>query len=157
MRRVEFVDTSILLNVLDVPGKNQNRAQVLKDLASRTMSGVQFVLPATTIIETGNHVSQLPRGDDRRRCGAALVLVLRQIIDGEAPWVLHEAAWDGDLLTTLCDGPPRHGDLVDLLTAQAMGTGDMAILAERNRYAARVSHVEVGVWTLDQRFAAYIS
>jgi len=149
------VDTSILLNVLNVPGKNQDRETIVVELQARIDSGIHFILPATTIIETGNHISQLPRGDDRRRCGTGLDVLLREVIGGEAPWVLHEAAWDRGLLRTLCDGLQGQGNLVELLTSQTMGTGDLAILAECERYADRVSHLEVGVWTLDRSLAAY--
>ena len=50
-RRVEFVDTSVLCNLLDVPGKNQDRKNVLRALEERR--ACDLILPVTAVIETG--------------------------------------------------------------------------------------------------------
>src|SRR6266508_6688173 len=45
MRRVEFVDTSILVEFLNVPGRSQHRKQVLAEFKRKRASGTHFVLP----------------------------------------------------------------------------------------------------------------
>jgi hypothetical protein len=62
MREVEFVDTSVLLNILDVPGKNQDRQHVVEELREKTARGVQLIIPVSAVIETGNHITNLPDG-----------------------------------------------------------------------------------------------
>lgn len=63
---------------------------------------------------------------------------------------------DERMLTKLCDGTAETGGFVDLAGAGILGTGDLAILAERELYQQRTSGVEVGVWTYDARLAAYV-
>src|SRR5437868_8227625 len=102
-RRVEFVDTSILCNLLDVPGKNQNYAAVVQELTERNRD-CDLILPVTTIIETGNHIAQLADGRLRRIYADKLSELLRLVIEGRAPWVLHKVEWGADFLRILLDG-----------------------------------------------------
>ncbi|MEJ7797789.1 MAG: hypothetical protein WKF42_04750 [Solirubrobacteraceae bacterium] len=41
------------------------------------------------------------------------------------------------------------------MAAQGIGAGDVSILAEAEAYAARVTHVEVRIWTLERLLTAY--
>lgn len=64
---VRFIDTSILLNILDVPDRNQNKDEVVKEF--KTLIGSQtetLILPLATIIETGNHIAHIGSGNVRR-------------------------------------------------------------------------------------------
>lgn len=66
---VWFIDTSILLHVLRIyplskPGKT--RETVNRDFIDRLRSNDAFILPITSVIETGNHICQLSDGRRRR-------------------------------------------------------------------------------------------
>ena len=52
---VNFVDTSILLNLLGVPGRSDEQKSVMQQYKQK--SGEVFVLPIATLVETGNHIS----------------------------------------------------------------------------------------------------
>lgn len=91
-RRVEFVDTTILCNLLDVPGKNQSRAEIVQELA-HDKRGCDLILPVTAVIETGNHIAQLSDGRLRRQYAEKLSQLLELVINGRAPWVLHTLTW----------------------------------------------------------------
>ncbi|MFF4990475.1 hypothetical protein ACFY19_25065 [Streptosporangium saharense] len=82
--RVEFVDTSVLCNILDVPGKNQDRASVMRQLREEKRE-CDLILPVTTVIETGNHIAQLSDGRVRRDRADKLHRLLSLVIAGEAP------------------------------------------------------------------------
>ncbi|MFD3413750.1 hypothetical protein [Streptomyces cyaneofuscatus] len=74
---MEFVDTSILCNLLEVPGKSQHRKQVIDELKSkRERRDTDLLLPVTAIIETGNHLAQVSDGRARRSCAERLSGVL---------------------------------------------------------------------------------
>lgn len=153
-RAVVFIDTSVLVEVLGVPGKSQRSAQIRQELSDRHAAGEQLVLPAAAIVETGNHIAQLPNGDDRRRYASSLARILEQAVAKEAPWVLHGASWDEPLVRAICDGPggcPALGDMA----SQRIGAGDVSILAEADAYRSRVTHVRVTVWTLEAALASY--
>lgn len=155
MAEVRFVDTSVLCDLLKVPGKCQRHGEVRQELADLKERGIQLVLPVATIIETGNHIAQAGDGHGRRASATAFVRLLRLTAEGAAPWVLHSVAWDGRMLDLLCDGPGRIGAFVEMAGRGLLGAGDLAILAECELYAARTAGVRVGVWTHDERLAAY--
>jgi hypothetical protein len=156
---VVFIDTSVLCNLLRIPGKAQHQTEVHSDYQSRRDNGDTFVLPMATVIETGNHIEQLgdSLGTERRRCAQSLTEILRSVARGTEPWVLLETSWNQSLLEQFCDGnasqttPP----FVEVATQGALGGGDLAILVERDRYAQRVMGQNVVVWTYDDELAAW--
>jgi hypothetical protein len=154
MADVRFVDTSVLCDLLKVPGKCQKHEEVLAELEALVKSGVQLVLPIGSVIETGNHIAQAA-GSGRRASAEAFVKVLRLTANGGAPWVLHSVAWDGRMLELICDGPEQVGAFVDIAGNGTMGAGDVAILAECALFSARTAGVDVKVWTHDVNLAAY--
>lgn len=155
MREVRFVDTSVLCDLLDVPGKNQRRDAVQAELRELLAAGVQLVLPIAAIIETGNHIAQLGDGAARRRCAERFVALLKATAAGRLPWVLHAVAWNDTMLHMLSDGTPLTGPFVELAAAGMLGTGDLSILVERDMYAGRTVGTHVRLWTHDRRLAAY--
>jgi hypothetical protein len=145
---VDFLDTSVFVEILDVPYMNDHRADVLAEMEARLKARVRFVLPTATVVETGNHVFQIKDGAVRRTCAAAFMSMLRKTALREAPWVLHERTWDGAFLSALCDGGTTGMDMAEHAVRQQLGTGDLSIVAERDLYASR-AQAEVRIWTLE--------
>lgn len=155
MPSVVFIDTSVLLNLLDVPDRNAERDAVLAEYPQRQEQG-QFILPITTVIETGNHIGNVEPGAPRRTCAERFADMLRMVIQGTAPFAMHEMGWDDEFLRHLVAGGRTETPLVDLLVAQVIGCGDLTILLERDRYLARVAKgTSARIWTLDHGLAAY--
>jgi hypothetical protein len=155
MTRVLFIDTSVLCEIVAVPGKSQRPDEVARVLEEYETAGIQLVLPIATVIETGNHIAQAVDGQARRSCAERFCNLLRATATGRAPWVLHSVSWDERMIRLLCDGLPTTGSFVDLAGAGVLGTGDLSILAESELFAARTAHLEVGVWTHDEKLSAY--
>lgn len=155
MRRVvTFVDTSVLVEVLRVPGKHQRATETIAELRTRTDAGESMILPAAAIIETGNHIAQLADGGERRSTAERFSKVLQATIDGVTPWTLNGASWDGELLKSICEGARGCPPLPDM-ASQGIGAGDVSILAEAAAYAERVAHVDVCIWTLEHALSAW--
>ncbi|MEV0034427.1 hypothetical protein [Streptomyces sp. NPDC050804] len=155
-RGVEFVDTSILCNLLEVPGKSQDREKVIAELKrKREVRETDLLLPVTAVIETGNHIAQLSDGHFRRLCAERLAGVLITVIEGTAPWALNEIEWNGAHLRALVDGGSTGATLVEH-ACNRLGCGDLNILVERDRYLARTSGVTATIWTLDELLASYV-
>lgn len=153
MHHVEFVDTSVLLNLCAVPGKCQQRAEVDRDFTQKKDAGVILILPITAVIETGNHIEQSATG--RRKCATALERILASVEADDAPWTLNQVAWDADFLKRLRQGLGTGATLLDLLGNQQIGTGDLSILVERDLYRDRVRVASVGIWTYDETLRSY--
>lgn len=150
---VWFVDTSVLLEILEVPGKSQQPDAVRALRREREAAGDFFVLPIATVVETGNHIAQ---ARDRRGAGK-LVAILQLARTGQAPFLLHQVEWDDAFVEHLCDGDGIGEPWIDLATAGRFGTGDVSILVERDRFveASAFHRDHVRIWTLENEMAAY--
>lgn len=56
MSAVVIVDSSVLLNILNVPGRNQHWEEVLDRLGERIEAGDHLFIPMAAIVEVGNHI-----------------------------------------------------------------------------------------------------
>lgn len=154
MSRVAFVDTSVLCDLLQVPGKSQHAEQAKDELAQRTGRGERFILPVSTIVETGNHVEQ---ATNNRSAADAFANLVRAAIEGRGPFQANTVTWDAAFLDRLLAGAATGVDFVDLASTHQLGSGDVAILVERDMFVAATaySHQDVEIWTNDTRLAAY--
>jgi len=156
MGEAVFIDTSVFLNLLDVPHRNADRTEVAGTFKKDQQSGATFVLPVSTIIETGNHIAQVQgRGNTRRGCAQRFVGALKAAVQAQPPWVLTGHAWDDDMVDLIVHGAGQRPEAL-LLLCQGVGTGDVGILAEVDAYRRRIpSATPVRIWTLDAGLAAY--
>ncbi|MFZ7088910.1 hypothetical protein [Curtobacterium sp. RRHDQ10] len=152
MGTISFIDTTILCNLVPVPGYDQHRDQVIEEMSIRLDHGEEFILPITSVIETGNHIAQLGSGGARRQAAMKLNDLLRLICAGQAPWVLHDVAWNDSFLQKLLDGADTETSYVDHAVA-GVGAGDLCILTERQTYSERTRR-PAGIWTLDGGLSA---
>lgn len=159
MTGVVFLDTSVLLCVLDIPGKNQGREAVVSEFTDlATTPGNTLILPAAAVIETGNHIAQLADGGMRRQRMEALSKILDQSAKAQAPWVVGNANWDSEFIQILIDGSADGSipNLVELATRK-VGVGDASILHEARTFRSATdtpSGQSIRIWTLDDGLRA---
>jgi hypothetical protein len=151
---VWFVDTSVLMNVLDVPGYAQDRGHVLSVQQDRREQGDTFILPVAAVVESGNHITRLKNGHDRRQAADRFSKLLMLVATGQAPWRLYSSAWDGGFLGRLAAGGMTGSSLVEH-AVRGLGCGDLSILVEREMYRERTGISDVRVWTLDALLDSY--
>jgi hypothetical protein len=152
MSEIVFVDTTVLLNLLRVPGNFTDDVAEAdeRELARIVDAGGQLVLPVTTVIETGNAVAQV--SGDRHRCIERYLAVLRGAVSPNPPWIAAGFTNVSLIVRLLEDEPNR---LEDLMTA-GVGAGDAAILAEIRELRGRVpSATPIRIWTHDVGLSAY--
>lgn len=148
MTAVTFIDTSVLCELLQVPGKSDpsQYGDLLAEMDRRAASGERFVIPVIALIETGNHIAQC--AGVRFRLAGKLTALIRAGIDGEAPWLVLESCLGRDLLHQLCTADST-GQMLEQLAARKIGSGDVALLVERDQFLARSAAGSAAVWTLD--------
>jgi len=152
---VVFVDTSVLLNLLDVPHANSNRQEAQRDYKAKASRG-GLILPLAAIVETGENVFRIADGAARRRCAQAYEEMLRLVVHDAAPFRLHEFGWDRSFLGRLLSGASTQTTLFQHLCGTAIGCGDLTILTEREVYLARTAKgTTASIWTYDDKLAAY--
>lgn len=83
-----IVDTSILDELLSIPGWASHHDEVLTAYARRQQKREAFLLPIAVLIETGNHVAQVPDGARRRKAAELFQQFARSVLDGQTPFTL---------------------------------------------------------------------
>lgn len=155
-RRAIFIDTSVLDNLLEIPQKSQDSERAQEDfLEFQQDSSVQFVLPATAVIETGNHIAQIKSGKVRRSVAEKFGDMLKMVCDSHAPWVLHDFEWGEDFLRDFLAGDGTGVVWAELAQAR-VGGGDLSILVEAATYEDRLK-IRSLIWTYDAGLRSYAS
>ncbi len=149
MTTITLIDTSVLNELLEVPGKCQQAEVVQAEFKARHLAGERFILPMTAIIETGNQIAQVKQGD-RRAAAERFVAFVERARAEEPPWTVAEVTWGAELLGHLCAGDSTGMSFVDLAGNGLLGGGDTAILVERDLLRRRSSSATVLVWTLEK-------
>lgn len=143
-----LVDTSVFLNVLNLPGYNQNRERVLKELGSFAPPAANHLfLPLATVIETGNHVIRLADGRNRRRFAATFVAEVKAALSGKAPWQLTAFPAAQDIGGWLDKFPD--------LAMRGVSFGDLSIIQDWHKQCGLHPRQRVLIWSLDGHLEGY--
>ena len=140
MGAIVLVDTSVLLNILDVPSRNQARTNVLADLGAAIDAGDHLFIPMAVVFEVGNHIAQIKIGD-RHAAATRFVTEVRKALRNEVPWKPIHMPNNEELLAWLDAFPPA--------AAKQMGMADLAIQEEWKALCKKSPMSRVRVWALD--------
>lgn len=142
MSEIVLVDTSVLMNALDVRGFNQRRTEVLEEFESLIEEGAHLFLPMAAVLEAGNHIAQLANGRIRRSTAELFAERIRQALDGEAPWRPMQFPESATMATWLDEFPDA--------AMNGLGIGDLSIRKDWEALCERYPLSRVRVWTLDR-------
>lgn len=155
MSLVVFVDTSVLVNILRVPYLDQDRDSILEEFKQRREERQRFLLPITTVIETGNHIAQVKDGHGRAEAAERFKNLLELVRDGRAPFLLNDVDWNSTFLDVFLRGADTGSDYVQH-ARNKVGAGDLCILIERQQFLAKdTGSIQAEIWTLDRELGAY--
>lgn len=159
-KKVLIVDTCLACVWMQVPemevaGSDDDRwdyARVNKKIESEVAAGALLVLPLASIIETGNHITQI-KNTDRMPFVSVFAEKIRRSIDGDSPWVAyskHKTLWEDEHLKKVIDRweamNKEHGK---------HSLGDVSILGVATVY--RSMGYDVEILTADKLLKAYES
>lgn len=85
MGAICLIDTSIFLEILNVPKKANQSESIFQELEEKIKAGESLFLPMATILETGNHIAQNGDGNQRRTCAEKFVNQVTQALEGKSP------------------------------------------------------------------------
>jgi hypothetical protein len=142
-----LVDTSIFCNLLEVPGRCQDKQAVLAALEQKIHDRWSLLLPLSAILETGNHIAHCANGAKRRSAAERFVRQVRMAMEGDAPWVVTPIPDNRDWLTWLDDFPDS--------AMREVSIADLTIIKEYERQCALNPARRVMVWSLDDDLNAY--
>jgi len=144
---IRFIDTSVLLNILNVPGRNQNHIEVMLDFREliKARDVNTLILPLATIIETA-HISN---GDERRKRATIFAQYLEKTAKGEAPWEYYCKELDKEDLSIMAKEFPN-------CASMETGIGDMSIIRAYEKYKDNTPAIgNIMIWSLDGHLKGY--
>ncbi|HBO4843316.1 TPA: hypothetical protein NI961_002022 [Pseudomonas aeruginosa] len=156
MSDIVLLDTSVYLNVLDVPGRNQQREEVFNHFELRAKSGDHFLLPMATIWETGNHISRLSTGVQRRKHALLLAENVEAALNGDVPFrttYFPDSSVFAQWLNAFPDFAQRNKSPEK--KNEGISLSDLSIIKEWEQTCDRHAMSRVLIWSLDQDLAAY--
>lgn len=147
---VRFIDTSVMMNLLEVPGRCAD-SQMIKDEFRQIIDNKEvLILPIATIIETGNHIAHISNGNSRRTIASKFGEFLRKTAEGEAQWKLYGIELDKEGLVYLADH-------IEENAMQQVGVGDMSIIHEYEQYKSNTPGIgRIMIWSTDRHLQGYI-
>ena len=156
MSAIVLLDTSVYLNVLDVPGFNQDRGAVLSAFQAAIQAGDYVRLPLATVWETGNHIADLGDGQTRRRHGKKLLEDVTKAFQGYAPYRATHfperdefLRWLGDFPDAVMRSKSSHK------LREGVSLADLSIIKEWERNCDLHPLSRVRIWSLDADLAGY--
>lgn len=150
MREICIIDTSIFCDLLEVPHKKQNPIQAKDEFEIRIQQQTDFLLPITTIYETGNHIAQIKikhSGDLRWKLAKRFVAFVQGALAGEAPWKITPLADKDKMGSWLSEFPEK--------AKAQMGFGDLAIVKIWQEQCQLNQGRRVYIWSYDKHLMAY--
>lgn len=147
MRQVVLIDTTIFLNILDVPGFNQKVGEVLAELERHVRQSASLLLPFASIIETGNHIAHVADGNLRREYAQKFVEQVTAALKGDAPWQASSLPDAAQLIGWLTEFPDA--------AMRGISVADLTIIKEWEATRERHPRLRVTIWTLDKHLMSY--
>lgn len=155
MSSICVIDTSIFLNLLNVPNRNQQQKSVLQDYKLYVESGCYFILPMATILETGNHIAQNGDGTTRRKTAKRFVDEVKAAFRGESPWSPTTFPDPDEILTWIDQFADSAGKNKTPNKLEGTSFGDLSIIAEFKKTCNLWTQREVFIWSIDSDLKTY--
>ncbi len=161
MADICLLDTSILLNILDVPNRNNDRDKVIADFITYSEAGCSFIIPFVVAVEVGNHISQNGDGTTRRQTAKRFVDMMQKTFNSELPFEISDFELRVEWQTWIAEFIEKAGqNKTPAKPNEGMSLTDLSIIKEyeslqsKNK-ANRNKHVNVFIWSLDSDLEAY--
>lgn len=142
---VHFIDTSVFLNIVNVPGRNQQREEVMRELKEllKNSKSNTLILPFATIIETGNHIAHCGDGNQRRKTAEKFCKCIEKTVTNEAPWQYYGNQLTAEDLSEICRDFPD-------FAMREEGFGDLSIIRAYNKYKSETPAIhKIRIWSVD--------
>lgn len=147
MTAICLIDTSIFVEILNVPSKASQHQVIVEQLEQKIANREELFLPMATIIETGNHIGQNGDGTLRRQCAARFVEQVNQALEGSSPFKPISFLKPDELKQWL-------GEFTDH-AMRGSGLGDLSIIHDWQRLCAQNPSRRVYIWSIDAHLAGH--
>lgn len=147
---VRFIDTSIVMNLLEIPYMCDKKEQVKEEFKQALEDKETLILPVTTIIESGNHIAHISDGSIRREKAIKFKEFLKKTANQEAPWELYGVNIQKEDLLNIANQFPESAALME------MGTGDLCTIQFYENYKNSMPALgRIMIWSTDTHLQQY--
>lgn len=156
-----LLDTTILLNILNVPGRNQDKDKVRADFQTYINAECLFIIPYVVAVEVGNHISQKGDGRVRRERASQFVNMMRSAFNNETPFKISSFDLKKEWQTWIDEFVDSAGqNKTPDKPNEGMSLTDLSIIKEYEALQAknkanRNKRDTVFIWSLDSDLEAY--
>ncbi len=147
MRAICLVDTSVFVEILNVPFMASQHSAITDQVALKINAKNSLFLPMATVLETGNHIGQIGDGKNRRQCAERFVKQVQLAIDGNSPFKPINFLEANDMRKWLAEFPNW--------VHQKRGLGDLSIKHDWDRLCEQNQARRVYIWSLDSHLAGF--
>lgn len=148
MNKVHFIDTSVLVELLNIPDMNEHHAQAKAEYEQLASNRDVFVLPIAVLVETGNHIAHIADGNMRYRIAVQFSALVEKAIKTEDHWNTVPNIPIETLETIMSQFPGQ-------ARAQT-GFGDISIIEQFNDYWQNCQPIgEMRIWSFDTHLQGY--
>ena len=148
MSNVHFIDTSVLVELLNIPSMNSRHTQAQEEYQALAKNGDVFVLPIAVLVETGNHIAHISDGNMRYQIATQFSSLVKKAVRSEDNWNTVPSI-SLEILEAIMQNFP----------AQAMnhtGFGDISIIEQFNDYWQNRQPIgKMRIWTYDAHLEGY--
>jgi hypothetical protein len=142
MGAVCLIDTSVFVEILNVPQKATQHKQIFQALKEKIEAKESLFLPMATILETGNHIAQNGDGNQRRQGAEKFVREVQKALKGESPFQPIRFLQSEDLQLWLMEFPDS--------AMRGSGLGDLSIIHDWQKLCQQNQGRRVYIWSLDK-------
>ncbi len=146
---VRFIDTSIMLNLLEVPDRCDDKELVKQEWKEVLQRKETLIMPIATIIETGNHIAHISDGTVRRTVTMKFAEFLKKTADSKAPWTLYGNGLEKEEIKYIAEHLIK-------FTQIKMGIGDMTIIYAYEKFLKEEPAIgTIMIWSTDKHLSSY--
>jgi hypothetical protein len=147
MSAICLIDTSIFLEILNVPKKATRYEQVISELQGKIENGETLFLPMATILETGNHIAQNGDGRQRRACALNFVSQVQDALNGKSPFKPVSFLEKEHLQEWLSEFPDS--------AMRGNSLGDLSIIHDFQRFCRQNPLRGIYIWSQDGHLSSF--
>jgi len=148
MSAICLIDTSVFMEILNIPGKASDHEETIRNLRSKIDNKETIFLPMATILESGNHIAQVQNGSQRRQLALKFVRYVQQALEGRSPFKPLNFITPEQMQIWLKDFPEW--------AMRERGLGDLSIIHDFHTQCSKNRYLKVYIWSLDEHLSSLV-
>lgn len=153
-----LIDTSVYTNILGISGFDQDKTKVQQDFKEYIEADAEFLLPISTIWETGNHIAHVSGGEKRKNLAEIFKNDVINALKGETPYTPTHFPETTELINWLEKFPlsAQKSKSENKEKKEGMSWGDHSIIQEWTALHEKYKKERhVTIWSLDADLKGY--